>query len=150
MTTSGDASLGDFWNFDLIHISIIGRGSGVREKYWKWKIKRGIPTAISLLECRKTGKESSIICSGGITSGNDIIKSIRLGAELVGICGALVDINKFQFYNNCIKYFEKIIEQMKIVMLLTGSSCISDIKKTFLCKGRTCNVYERRLPLWLS
>lgn len=48
---------------------------------------------------------------------------------MVRICGALVDVNKWVFYKNCIKYFEKIIEQMKRVMLLAGHSCINDIKK---------------------
>ena len=28
-------SLGGFWNFDLIRISIVARGSGVSERYWK-------------------------------------------------------------------------------------------------------------------
>ena len=35
VTISGDASLGGFWNFDLIHISVVARGSGVSERYWK-------------------------------------------------------------------------------------------------------------------
>ena len=35
VTISGDASLGGFWNFDLIRISIVARGSGVSERYWK-------------------------------------------------------------------------------------------------------------------
>ncbi len=52
---------------------------------------------------------------------------------MVGICGALVDVNKWVFHQNCIKYFEKIIEQMKRVMLLADSSCINDIKKIPFC-----------------
>lgn len=35
VTISGDASLGGVWNFDLIRISIVARGSGVSERYWK-------------------------------------------------------------------------------------------------------------------
>lgn len=35
VTVSGDVSLGGFWNFDLFNISIVARGSGVSERYWK-------------------------------------------------------------------------------------------------------------------
>lgn len=35
VTLSGDANLGGFWNFDLINITIVARGSGVSERYWK-------------------------------------------------------------------------------------------------------------------
>ena len=30
-----EAKLGDFWNFDLIHITVISRVAGVSEHYWK-------------------------------------------------------------------------------------------------------------------
>lgn len=35
ITISGDAKLGGFWNFDLIHITVISRAAGVSEHYWK-------------------------------------------------------------------------------------------------------------------
>ena len=35
ITVNADADLGGFWNFDLIHVSIAARGSGVSERYWK-------------------------------------------------------------------------------------------------------------------
>ena len=35
ITIEGDARLGGFWNFSLVHIRIVARGAGVSEHYWK-------------------------------------------------------------------------------------------------------------------
>ena len=35
ITITGEAKLGGFWNFDLVRINIVSRGSGVSEHYWK-------------------------------------------------------------------------------------------------------------------
>lgn len=35
ITIKGEAKLGGFWNFDLVHINIVSRAAGVSEHYWK-------------------------------------------------------------------------------------------------------------------
>lgn len=35
VTIKGQASLGGFWNFNLIRITVVARGVGVSEHYWK-------------------------------------------------------------------------------------------------------------------
>lgn len=35
ITIEGEAKLGGFWNFDLVHITVVSRGAGVSEHYWK-------------------------------------------------------------------------------------------------------------------
>lgn len=35
ITIRGRAELGGFWNFDLINITVVARGAGVSEHYWK-------------------------------------------------------------------------------------------------------------------
>ncbi len=35
VTVRGDASLGGFWKLNLVNITIVARGSGVSERYWK-------------------------------------------------------------------------------------------------------------------
>lgn len=35
ITIDGDAKLGGFWNFNLVHITVVSRGAGVSEHYWK-------------------------------------------------------------------------------------------------------------------
>ena len=35
ITIRGRASLGGFWNFDMVNITVVARGAGVSEHYWK-------------------------------------------------------------------------------------------------------------------
>lgn len=35
ITIKGDTKLGGFWNFNLVRITVISRGAGVSEHYWK-------------------------------------------------------------------------------------------------------------------
>lgn len=35
ITIEGDTKLGGFWNFNLVRITIVSRGAGVSEHYWK-------------------------------------------------------------------------------------------------------------------
>ncbi len=35
VTITGQAQLGGFWNFNLIRITVLARGAGVSENYWK-------------------------------------------------------------------------------------------------------------------
>jgi isopentenyl-diphosphate delta-isomerase len=55
------------------------------EAFWDW----GIPTALSVLECRSTFK-GPVFSSGGIRSASDIIKSIAIGASACGIAKPVI------------------------------------------------------------
>lgn len=35
ITITGSAKLGGFWNFNLVNITVVSRGAGVSEHYWK-------------------------------------------------------------------------------------------------------------------
>ena len=35
ITIEGNAKLGGFGTFDLVHITVVSRGAGVSEHYWK-------------------------------------------------------------------------------------------------------------------
>lgn len=35
VTITGKTRLGGFWNFNLVHITVVARGAGVSEHYWK-------------------------------------------------------------------------------------------------------------------
>ena len=35
ITIRGEAKLGGFWNFNLVHITVVSRAAGVSEHYWK-------------------------------------------------------------------------------------------------------------------
>jgi hypothetical protein len=35
VTITGRVSIGGFWNFNVSHVTLVARGAGVSEKYWK-------------------------------------------------------------------------------------------------------------------
>lgn len=55
------------------------------EAFWDW----GIPTALSVLEC-KSAFNGPVFSSGGIRSASDIIKSIAIGASACGMAKPVI------------------------------------------------------------
>lgn len=90
----------------------------------------GIPTAAALINCRKLPEDLNIIASGGIRSSMDIVKSIVLGAEVVGISGELLAYLVHGGYANAKDYLENLIYKIKIIMMLLGKRNIEELRKT--------------------
>ncbi len=93
---------------------------------WNW----GIPTAISLVECRKT-TNLKIIASGGIRTGIDIAKSIALGADAAGIAQPFL-IKSEEGEKALKEYVEQLVQELKVVMFLVGAKNIEELKKSAL------------------
>lgn len=97
----------------------------------------GQSTSFSLLEAMEVKKESQIIASGGIHSAQDIVKSLALGASLVGISS--------QFMHLILKDLDAAIEQveqwkmeLKRSMTLLGAKKIKDLaSKDLIIQGET-------------
>ena len=92
--------------------------------YW------GIPTAASIINCRKLPKDLNIIASGGIRTSMDIVKSIALGSQLVGISGELLAYLVHGGYGNAKDYLLSIIYKIKLLMLLLGKQNIEELRST--------------------
>jgi len=95
------------------------------ETFWDF----GIPTAVSVFECRQAFR-GSIIASGGIRSGLDVVKGIILGADLAGIA---LPVLKAQFRDGAKgveKYLQGIINETRIAMFLLNAQSIKDLKRT--------------------
>ncbi len=87
----------------------------------------GIPTLLSLCEVLEEfpGK---IIASGGIRSGVDIAKTIILGADVAAIARPFLE-KALEGFERTLKYVEKISKELKIVMFLTNSKNIDNLKR---------------------
>lgn len=105
------------------------------ELFWDW----GIPTAVSLIEVRRSVK-MPIIASGGIRNGLEIAKCIALGADMCGMA--------FPFLRHASKSLESLYEftsrtliELRSTMFLVGSKNINQLKKTrFILTGELAKV----------
>ncbi len=109
-------------------------------------ISWGIPTGISIVEVRSALRTGIVIASGGIRNGIDIAKSIALGADLCGIAQPFL---KAIMNNTAEAFIEKIIYQLKMVMMLTSSKDINALKNApIVIMGRLAEwICSRKLSL---
>lgn len=90
----------------------------------------GIPTALSLLECMDISDDLTIIVSGGIRNSQEIIKSLCIGAKVVGMSGEILKVFLDKGYDGVYRYLNGITYRMKALMLLLGKKNIEELKTT--------------------
>ena len=97
---------------------------------WNW----GIPAPVSVLEA---DVGLPIIASGGLRNGLDIARALVIGADCAGIARILLK-SATESADKVVEQLEQIIEQLKIVMFLTNSKNIEELKKRkAIVTGRT-------------
>ncbi len=107
-----------------------------------WDI--GIPTTISVMECRKAFK-GPIIASGGIRSGLDAVKCLMLGADLVSMAYPVLKAQNAGGSVGVENFLVKFIEEMRVGMFLLGAKNIKELKKKkFVIKGKTLDWAKQR------
>ncbi|MEM4662967.1 MAG: type 2 isopentenyl-diphosphate Delta-isomerase [Candidatus Diapherotrites archaeon] len=97
------------------------------EPFWDF----GIPTATSIVECRKAFK-GPIIGSGGVRSGVDAVKCFVLGANIAGIALPVLKAQNQGGYKGVENYLKKIIDEIRVALFLMGAKSPSEA----LGKGR--------------
>jgi isopentenyl-diphosphate delta-isomerase len=89
----------------------------------------GIPTAVALRDVRAACPEATVIASGGIRTGIDIAKAVRLGADMTGIAAGLLPAANSS-PDDLIATFHGLIEQLRLVCFCTGSPDLAALKTT--------------------
>lgn len=88
----------------------------------------GFDTVESLIFAQKTNiSELSLSATGGIRNPSDIFKSLALGADNVGIAGHFLHILIKNDENYLIELIENWKEQLKKIMLITGTVSIENL-----------------------
>ncbi|MCD6591352.1 MAG: type 2 isopentenyl-diphosphate Delta-isomerase [Candidatus Aenigmarchaeota archaeon] len=116
-------------------IDIAGAGGTSWVKVEKYRGKKdvshieewGIPTAEALLDVLET-VNIPVIASGGMRTAEDIVKALSLGADLVGMAYPLLK-PATQSWKKVKEYLEKIIEQMKDIMVLLGCKDLKELRR---------------------
>jgi len=98
------------------------RSQMLGEAFWDW----GIPTAISLIEVAQS-VSIPVIASGGIRSGDDIAKTVALGANLTGIALPVLP-SAIKGPREVEKTLNAMIVQLRNVMFLVGADSIERLK----------------------
>ena len=99
--------------------------TGFGKTFREW----GIPTAVSVVETKNAlVGERQIVASGGIRNGLEGIKSIVLGADMVGIAMPILKAQQksYKSLQNCLYNFTS---EMAITSFLLGCKNVEDLKK---------------------
>lgn len=105
----------------------------------------GIPTALSLLECRKVSSDLKIICSGGITKAEEAVKAICMGAAISGISGLILRELLDNGLDAARAAILKLKYEFKVFMLLLGAKNTEKLAKTpYLLKGELYRLYKQK------
>lgn len=105
---------------------------------WNW----APPSPISLLEAKTSGLP--IIANGGINNGLNVARAIALGAEAGSMARVLLR-NALESSEKTKEQLEEIIDELKIVMLLSGCRDIEELKKAkYVLKGELKDWKEQR------
>lgn len=91
----------------------------------------GIPTAAAIQAARAAAPDATIIGSGGLSSGLDVARALRLGADLGGVAaGVLADAIASQAELEA--RLSTVIEELRITCFCTGSHDLAALRQAAL------------------
>ena len=96
----------------------------------------GIPTATVIVEARAACPQAVIIASGGLKTGIDAAKSIRLGADLCGFAAAIL-ASALDSPQAVIDQFDIASAQLRIACFCTGSADLAALRRARLIGDAT-------------
>lgn len=96
--------------------------AGLGEDFWDW----GIPTPISLIECRGF-MDVPIIGGGGLRNGIDVAKVMALGADMAAIARPIVR-PALKSNKEVLGLLNRYIEGLKITMFLTSCRSLNKLR----------------------
>ena len=105
------------------------RAAGVAQEVGRAFSGWGIPTAAAVVSVRRAlGPEVTLIASGGIRSGLDVLKALALGADLAGMALPLFRALQDGGKAGANRAVESILTGLKHGLLLTGSRDVAQLR----------------------
>ncbi|MEL6375083.1 MAG: type 2 isopentenyl-diphosphate Delta-isomerase [Pseudomonadota bacterium] len=106
------------------------QGRAKAEAFRDW----GIPTADALRSVRATCPDVTVVASGGLTSGLDSAKAIRLGADMTAIAAGVLPA-AIAGTDALVAHLEGLVEQLRIACFCTGSADLAALAQAPLLEG---------------
>ncbi len=88
----------------------------------------GIPTAKSIIDCRRAQPDMFLIASGGVKTSLDVVKSLVIGADMVAISGELLNYLIRGGYDSAEAYLDQLISKTRMIMLMLGAKDLEALK----------------------
>lgn len=124
---------------NFIEIEDLRYESSKYDEFYSW----GIPTAHSLLMTLTAYRKCNVICSGGINKAEDVIKSLILGANMVGISGGVLRTLLEYGREPALESLRELINNIKIYMMLLGKGSVCELKESsYMVKGELKEIEE--------
>jgi isopentenyl-diphosphate Delta-isomerase len=87
----------------------------------------GIPTAQALLECRAALPNMPLMASGGIRTGLEVAKALRLGASVAAMAKPLLE-PALHSPEAVIAHLEKVIFELRVALFVAGARDVDSIR----------------------
>ena len=101
----------------------------------------GLPTALALIDSVSAVPEIPIFASGGVRSGIDAAKAIRLGAALIGTAAPVLD-DATRTADAVRSHVSQMIEQLRIASFCTGSTNLAALRRATLRRVTDWGIVE--------
>lgn len=98
--------------------------SAIADAFRDW----GIPTTQAIIGARHACPDALVIGSGGIANGVDCAKAIRIGADIAGLAGPLLE-SAVESTEALVTRLKTIIAQLRIACFCTASRDLSELRK---------------------
>lgn len=102
-----------------------GAAKALGQAFWDW----GIPTAASVSLCAREPL-TTIIATGGVTSGLDVARALVLGATAAGLARPVLQALSNGGPEGAHRFLDGVESELRAAMLLTGARSLGELRRT--------------------
>jgi isopentenyl-diphosphate delta-isomerase len=103
----------------------------VGERFTRW----GVPTAESVVICRRVLPDRVVIASGGIRDGIEVAKAIALGADAAAMALPILRAAD-RSIEDAVEAISRVVAELRTAMFLTGARTIADLRTRKVRRAR--------------
>lgn len=116
---------GTSWSQVEMHRAPTARHARVAGAFINW----GIPTADSIIYCRRAAPSLPVIASGGIRNGIEVAKCIALGASVVGLAGDFLRAADRAGVEGVVELADTIGDELRVAMFCAAATDLDTLSQ---------------------